>query len=286
MSNMVHRSTETPDWLLKDMLQGVPRSRHLQVHASYRVVVPPHWEFRNRDNGDFHIVFIKGGEGSYTIGEDIRIPFEKGKIIFVSRGMIHSAAQNTENPPSIIPIRFGIYDNATGEPCDIDIRPFHFSFIPQGSTPFQQLFESLHRHYHGRSDYRQALCGAVLSEILMKCGDEWKETMSEREWDERVEKVKQRIDETPGVRYRPDQLAGMANLSEKYFRNMFKRQYGMTPMNYLTKARLEYAWFLLTESGQSIKQVALSTGYPDPYSFSKQFKQWMGYPPAQVKSKR
>jgi AraC-like DNA-binding protein len=104
--------------------------------------------------------------------------------------------------------------------------------------------------------------------------------------DARLEKAKGWIDEHPCERLDPDGLAEMVGLSEKYFRSLFKHRYGMTPFEYQIKARLEYARFLLAESGQSVKQVALSTGYPDPYSFSKQFKQVMGYPPVRLRRDR
>jgi AraC-like DNA-binding protein len=271
--------------LLNDMLNRIPGSCHLKVHICYYLAVPEGWGFKDRINEDYHIVFIKGGEGGYRVASS-SVPFQKGKIIFVSRGMLHSAFQNSDSPPCIIPIRFGVYHNLSNEPADLGLHPSSFAFIPHDRIELQQLFEKLYRYYAEGGVHSSALCGAVLSEILIRCRIELAGESPSIEWDARVEKVKRQIDEAPLTRHTSSQLAESAKLSEKYFRKIFRKQYGLTPTEYQTKIRMEYARFLLSESGQSVKQVALSLGYPDPYSFSKQFKQWMGYPPLHLKVRK
>jgi AraC-like DNA-binding protein len=199
--------------------------------------------------------------------------------------MVHTASQHTGNPPNIIPVRFGVYDNATGEQISRESSPYGFSFTSDDTIEFQQLFEKLHHYHLEGSAVGGILCGAVLSELVAKCLQELTERGEAGDWDTRVEKVKRLMDKDPCRRYEPDELAALAGFSEKYFRSMFKKQYGATPMEYQLKARMEYARFLL-ESGQTVKMVALSTGYPDPYSFSKQFKLKMGYPPNRLKMKK
>lgn len=284
MSNLVHHEEQVSDFLSK-LLLGIPHSCHIRVHTCYHVVVPNQWEIRDRVNDDYHIVFIKGGDGAYTVGPSARsIPFERGKVIFVSRGLLHHACQRKENPPYIIPVRFGLYENESGGPLKLELPPFSFDFVATEAIEFQHLFEKLRRYYLMKHEDGPRLCGLVLAEILVRCCDELSARNGQLGWDNRVERVKRRMDEAPHARFTPDQLAEIAGLSEKYFRRIFKRQYGQTPASYQTKIRLEYARFLLAESGQSVKQVAQATGYPDPYSFSKQFKQWMGYPPSDYRS--
>jgi AraC-like DNA-binding protein len=264
-------------------------THRIRIHTCYNVTVRSQWKIENRTNSDFHIVYIKGGEGFYSIGGE-RVPFSKGKIIFVSQGTLYSAYQNPERPPSIIPVRFGMNEPGTGsgsqERQQLQARcpPFSFAYTPNDRQSYERLFEQVYLYYKKRENgYCDALSGTVLSEILLKLVVEMTEAGAWERGDARLEKAKGWIDEHPCERLDPDGLAEMAGLSEKYFRSLFKHRYGMTPFEYQIKARLEYARFLLAESGQSVKQVALSIGYPDPYSFSKQFKQVMGYPPVRLR---
>jgi AraC-like DNA-binding protein len=264
-------------------------THRIRIHACYNVTVKSHWKIENRINSDFHIVYIKGGEGFYSVGGE-NVSFAKGKIAFVSQGMLYSAYQNAERPPSIIPLRFGMYEPGSRlqeRQLQAGCPPFSFAYTPDDGQAYERLFEQVYQYYRKRDNgYCDALSGTVLSEILLKLFVDMTEAGEGQREDARLEKAKRWIDDNPCERLAPDDLAEMAGLSEKYFRSLFKRRYGVTPFEYQIKARLEYARFLLAESGQSVKQVALSVGYPDPYSFSKQFKQMMGCPPAQLKGNR
>jgi AraC-like DNA-binding protein len=100
--------------------------------------------------------------------------------------------------------------------------------------------------------------------------------------DRRLSTAKLLIDAAPQRRFSIGELAEDAGLSAKYFSTLFKSQYGVTPLEYQVTCRMEHAITLL-ESSVTVKEVALLLGYPDPYSFSKQFKHVIGYPPSEVR---
>lgn len=85
---------------------------------------------------------------------------------------------------------------------------------------------------------------------------------------------------------RPDlcceQLAQAAHLSEVYLRRLFLRRYRTTPFQYLTALRMSRAQTLLLE-GRPVKEVALSVGYSDVYSFSRAYKRRFGQAPGQTR---
>ncbi len=280
MSNLDHgaESETTAAERLKRLLDLIPASAYAKIHACYHLQVPPHWQFADRINDDFHLIYIKGGEGSYTI-EGNPVAFERGKIIFVGSGTQHEARQNRNRPPQIIPVRFGLCDSATGEPVRMERGPFWFELADEPGQELLRLFEKLHRRFAAGNDPELAVAGLIVTELLFACymrligGDD------AAPWDARLEKAKLAMEAAPGRRFDPSELAALAGLSEKYFRTRFKRQYGLTPAAWMTKVRMEYARFLLLEGGQSVKQIAEQLGYPDLYSFSKQFKQATGQSP-------
>jgi AraC-like DNA-binding protein len=285
MSNLDDDLTQSLS-LYQQVMERIPTHRHIKIHSCYNRVVPRHWRFQDRINADFHMIYIKGGEGRYECNRT-SVPFEKGKIILVSPGMQHSALQDTRNPPSIIPVRFGFYDNATTEMVNHHTKPFNLSFISEDTLSFQLLFEKLFTYSKlVAKPSGEAICSTIINEILLKIKLELLEGDTASSLDERIDRVKRFVEHHPHGRYLPNQLAEMAGLSEKYFRELFKKQVGQTPLEYQIKVRMTHARLLLTERGQKVHKVALSLGYPDPYSFSKQFKQIMGYPPIALKGAR
>ena len=67
-------------------------------------------------------------------------------------------------------------------------------------------------------------------------------------------------------------LAAQANISVSHFFALFKRQIGCTPIDYFIHLRMQHARRLLDETVMSVKEVAATLGYDDPFYFSRIFK--------------
>jgi transcriptional regulator GlxA family with amidase domain len=67
-------------------------------------------------------------------------------------------------------------------------------------------------------------------------------------------------------------LAAMACVSPSHFFALFKRRTGCAPMDYFTRLRMERACLLLDTTNRSVKEVAATLGYEDPFYFSRVFK--------------
>lgn len=77
-------------------------------------------------------------------------------------------------------------------------------------------------------------------------------------------------------------LAATLHVSAAHLSRTFKAIRGETPSSYLTRIRMQRAQQLLTDSTQSVTQVAQAVGYQDPFYFSKLFKRHTGMTPSQV----
>jgi YesN/AraC family two-component response regulator len=74
-------------------------------------------------------------------------------------------------------------------------------------------------------------------------------------------------------------LARAVGLSTSHLRRCFKAAFGLTPMEYLERARMEEAVQLMKDGALSIKEVARKVGYLDANNFSTAFKRFYGSPP-------
>ena len=74
-------------------------------------------------------------------------------------------------------------------------------------------------------------------------------------------------------------VANELNYSPKYLSHLFKKVMGMSYTEYLRMLRIKYATSLLDHGIDSIKNVALLSGYSDPLYFSTVFKSTVGMSP-------
>lgn len=75
------------------------------------------------------------------------------------------------------------------------------------------------------------------------------------------------------------ELADMCDISAAYLSRVFKRFSDQTPLQYLTRLRMNYAADTLLENGMGVKQVSIMLGYDDVFHFSRVFKRVHGVAP-------
>ena len=74
-------------------------------------------------------------------------------------------------------------------------------------------------------------------------------------------------------------LARHVALSEDYLTASFRRELGVTPITYLNRYRVNQAKQLLTDTDQSVTEIALQVGFSDSGYFSRVFRREVGLSP-------
>ena len=77
-----------------------------------------------------------------------------------------------------------------------------------------------------------------------------------------------------------EDMAGHTGFSIYYFSKLFKQQFQMNFVDYLTKVRIEKAKMMLHDEQASVKEVGRSVGYSEAGYFSRVFKKETGVPPS------
>jgi len=95
-----------------------------------------------------------------------------------------------------------------------------------------------------------------------------------------IQRIKQRIDESPNRKFDLRELASSEAYSYSNFRRLFFIRFGIPPHRYVLRRRMQTAAQMLMQEPLNVQEVALKMGYDDPAQFSKVFKLHNGVSPA------
>lgn len=209
------------------------------------------------------------GEADFLHGND-RYAVKENDVIFVPKNYDYTI--QSHQAEEVIVIHF-----------DSD---FEFSqiktFSPTDSESFRALFEDLENVWRGRAvGYKHrayALFHSVLETVEIQTA---KFAATQTDVSEHFEKACAYLRANfsdPDLTV--EKLAGIANVSAVYFRKLFHKVYGTSPLKYLSALRLKRAKSLLKTGYCTVEDVALQCGFNDPKYFSTSYKNFYGHSPA------
>ena len=80
-------------------------------------------------------------------------------------------------------------------------------------------------------------------------------------------------------------IAAQSNISEIYFRKLWQSYFKLTPAQYISKLRINYAKALLIGSDYTISEIAENSGFSDVKYFSTKFRLLTGTTPSAYRKK-
>lgn len=91
------------------------------------------------------------------------------------------------------------------------------------------------------------------------------------------------IDSSYSDKISMEQLCKISDLSEAHLCRLFRKHFGMRPIEYLNKKRIQKAKELLTLSYISVESAAEQVGFENPSYFGKLFRRYEGFTPSEYK---
>jgi len=78
-------------------------------------------------------------------------------------------------------------------------------------------------------------------------------------------------------------IAALVNMSGSYFSHVFKKEEGISFLEYVYRVRMEHARYLLESSDLKVNEIADEVGIVNPNYFSTQFKKSVGQSPLEYR---
>jgi AraC-like DNA-binding protein len=103
--------------------------------------------------------------------------------------------------------------------------------------------------------------------------------------DPRLQTVMDQVHDRLAEAWNLERLAALARVTPEHLRRLFGQHFGLSPMAWLTRLRMQRAAGQLTSSRSKVEAVALEVGYSSVYSFSTAFKRVMGIRPTALRDR-
>lgn len=155
-----------------------------------------------------------------------------------------------------------------------DKRVFSISQRKKIISAFEKVVFEIKENSFLSQTFSKALVQEILCELFREMHPEYLE--SERP---PIESAKFFIDEFYQKNIKISDVAEIAGYSVSRLRAVFKEQYGVSPIHYLTSVRIERAKEMLESRLFTIEEVASACGFMNVYYFSKVFKSATGVSP-------
>jgi AraC-like DNA-binding protein/mannose-6-phosphate isomerase-like protein (cupin superfamily) len=256
-------------------------------------------EVRITPNYHSHIevTLLYEGAAIFTV-ENRRYEMAEGDIMIIGQGEFHFMEASSAKPIKVFSLHFlpDLIHRPGSLPLDMEyLRPFGhhgpgFAHrIPAGAIDGPVMFDRL-RRIHDELNKRErgwALAARTfLADILLEIarhygkGGKVSEERNDRMLNvQRLSKVFNYINQNCAEPIAPKKLASLANMSPGYFSRFFRAVTGITPTNYVMRARVDMATKYLLNTTMSVTEIAYASGFGSASYFDRVFKSAKGMTP-------
>ena len=242
--------------------------------------------------GDWHSVphthnhtelfFIVSGKGQFLI-EDQIFPVDVNNLVIINPNVSHT--EDSLNAQPLVYIVLGIDGvelatsaNSNGQFCILD----HFSSV-EISSCLRNILREMELKNTGYEDVCQAYMEILLIRLMRSI------TLAVPTEPQIITKnhqcavVKRYIDQHFKEALTLEQLAEEAHMNKFYLSHAFKKEYGVSPINYLISCRIREGKKLLSETDLSLSQIATVLGFSSSSYFSQSFRNAEGISPTEYR---
>lgn len=244
-----------------DRIILVDDSKHNIIHSNYTGCLTSN-----------ELYYVSDGEATTYFNDDVFFS-KAGVLNFLPKGKNARYEVFRKQPTVCIDIYFQ---------TDIPISNKPIQFKPVYSAKIQGLFKKAFTIWTSKKDGYKYKCISILYEIISELQND--NYIPEKKYN-LIKPAIQFIENNftdPNISY--SDLSEMCGISYSYFKRLFIGKFGFSPQKYITQLRINYAYNLLSSGLYNVTQTAELVGIPDPFYFSKVFKDYTGVSPSKIKT--
>lgn len=221
------------------------------------------------------LAFNVGGEKKYIFDKKKVFTVKENDIIFLPEKSDYVVNDVTSG--DCYAINFKISEDVSFEPFVLHIK---------NREKILNIFTAAEKSFRTKKNAYEIKCKAELYELIYCIVNEYNTGyFSSREMKLLLPSVDYIHNFYSEKNIEIDFLAELCGIKEAYFRRIFTKCYGVSPVKYINALKLARAKELLVQSEYSVENTAYLSGFNNVYYFCRFFKKETGMNPSEYKKK-
>lgn len=243
------------------------------IHSVHKIIRSNN--FSVNKNRNFHALSIRlNGSAEFVYQNKTKVA-NKGSIAYFPANLDYTIKSDYEE---LIIIHFDVHNYMSD---NIEV------FEPTHMEVYFDLFESIYQNWNNRYKGYKHQCSALLYTLFsMMENNQYNDVIFTNSIPSSLKKSFEYMNKhftDPDLSV--ESLANLAGVSNVYFRRIFCKFYGKTPLKYINEMRINYACELLKSRLYTISETSERSGFFDNKYFSTVFKKIMGISPSTYKQR-
>ena len=238
--------------------------------------------------GDWHSIphahsytelfYIVGGDGQFQINDNL-FPVHAHQLVVVNPNILHTEVSYEAHPLEYIVLGMeGVQLTIPGS-GNAGYCIYSFSENNAVLTCMQQVLREMQERQLEYHTACLAYMDIILVQLMRNASVSVTQTHSRFPTNRQCAAVRQYIDQHYKESITLDLLAEKVSINKYYMAHAFKREYGVSPINYLIACRIREGKRLLAETDLSLSQIATVLGFSSSSYFSQSFRNAEGTSP-------
>lgn len=228
------------------------------------------------------LFYIVGGDGQFQIN-DHRFPVRAHQLVVVNPNILHTEVSYEAHPLEYIVL--GIEGLELTNSGSDEARYCIYSFPEQNEV--LTCMRSILREMQACKPEHQTMCQAymdiIMVQLIRNTGVSVARSQSRFPMNQQCAAVRHYIEQHYKEAVTLDMLAEKVSINKFSIAHAFKREYGVSPIHYLSVCRIREGKRLLAETDLSLSQIATVLGFSSPSYFSQRFRSAEGISPTEYR---
>ena len=276
---------ELPKSVLRSRVQTNPCLKQLYICGlGYYPKAEGHYTYRKKGLAENFLFYCVDGGGWYKIG-DKQYKVSPNEFFVLPQNVEHAYGSEENHPWSIYWIHFGgegLADFNKLHAVQNHFKPTHVKSTGEFHTLFSRMYKTLQLGYSIDNLMFANMClSHFLSLFVYNSKHYAVDDHAKKDCiDSAILYMQEHINENISL----NELSRHYHYSASRFSNLFKIKTGYAPIDYFIQMKMQKASQELDFTDKSVKDVAMSLGFDDPYYFSRRFSKIIGVSPTKYRS--
>ena len=278
---------------MKPLFEDIDSKRGPNSYVAYRYATgrfPFLWHY----HPEYELTLILDGSGERMVGDSLEY-FQPGDLVLLGPGLPHTWVSRTASAAVVVQFSERFIAPILQYPeCDrirqLLGRSSQGLSFPLSGPGKADLMSSITRlptakaagRITGLLDVLQALAGA--RGVSRPLASPYFQPAAGKKTEGRIGKVFQYVHRHSSGKVRLNEVAALINLSESAFCKFFRRTTGKTFSDYLADIRIGHACHLLSESDDTVSEIAYRSGFDSLTYFNRVFLRKKGMRPREFRT--